>query len=121
MDQEVRKLQAMMQMHYGEEYRRKWQGFTPREMAEIWAKRFTMDGISPAVVVRLGDRLDWEHPPTLPQVMIAAERLQQEYDMERRNGDAMLQLPNDAALAKPDSPAVQAFRQEFQKFMRRHA
>ena len=121
MEQETRKLQAMMQMHYGEEYRRKWSGFTPREMAEIWSKRFTLDGISPEVVVRLGDRLHWEHPPTLPQVMVEATRAQEEYAHEMKARATATALPNDASLAKPDSPAVQAFRAEMAKFMRRHA
>lgn len=108
-------------MHYGEEYRRKWQGFSPREMAEIWSRRFTLDGIHPTVVVKLGDQLDWEHPPTLPMVMDAAHKLQAEFARNQRAQSSALALPDDASLAKPDSPAVATFRAEMAKFLRGHA
>jgi len=121
MEQETRKLQAMMQMHYGEEYRRKWVGFSPREMAELWSRRFTLDGISPVVVLRLGDQLDWEHPPTLPQVMIAAHKEQERYTNELQTKATVLALPDDSSVAKPDSPAVTTFRAEMAKFLRGHA
>ena len=117
MEQATRKLQAMMQMHYGEEYRRKWQGFTPREMAEIWSRKFEIEGIHPTVVMKLGDRLDWEHPPTLPMVIDAAQKLQAEFAREMKARMDATALPAPADIADPDSPAVIAAREELRQFV----
>ena len=117
--QATRHLQAMMQAHYGEEYRRKWSGFTPREMAQLWASKFSNAGIDVATIRALGDRLQWEHPPTLPVVVDELQDLQTLLRREAQARAIELRLPAPADLARPDSPAVIAFRAELDRFMQR--
>lgn len=102
-------------MHYGEEYRRKWQGFSPREMAEIWSRKFEGERIHPTVVVALGDSLIWEHPPTLPTVVDALHQLQDRMARDRQASTVRLPAPSECA--DPSSPTVQAALAEMRRFV----
>ena len=120
MDREVRQLQAMMQTHYGDEFRRKWQGFTPKEMAELWSRKFLMEGIHPSVVLRLGDSLNWPHPPTLPVVVDALNELQERMKREQAEQRGLKALPAPSMVADPSSPVVQAAREEIRRWLAAH-
>ncbi len=104
-------------MHYGEEYRRKWQGFSPREMAEIWTRKFTEEEIHPSVVAKL--HLHWEHPPTLVQVIDGLHQLMKERREQLRQEMVARSLPAPDQVADPNSPIVQEALAELRRFARR--
>jgi hypothetical protein len=107
-----------MQLHYGEEFRRKWQGFSPNEMAKVWVKRFEAAGIHRSVVERLVDEIVWEHPPTLPVIVDALDALQERLRREQQQNEAMLRLPAPSEVADPDSPVVQTALAELRRFVK---
>lgn len=108
-----------MQVLYGAEYLRKWAAFTPPEMLALWAAKFEAERIHPDAVHRLVETMSWEHPPTLPQVVDRLHEIEEQLRVELRQEQARLALPNDALLAKRDSPAVQKALDDMRRFIAR--
>lgn len=86
-------------------------------MIDIWSRKFELAGIDPSVVLRLGDYLVWDHPPTLPQIMESLAELQDDRSREMKAQMAERALPAPSELADPNSPVVIAAREELKRFI----
>ena len=114
------RLRAAMLANYGEEFRRKWQGFTPRELGLMWSRKFSTAKIHPSVIDRLCDTLQWTRTPNLPEIVEALEALQEDMKREQNEAQIVARLPAPSQVADPASKAVQDFKAEMKRFMRGH-
>ena len=120
MAESTRRLCAAMLTNFGEAFRRKWQGFTPRELGLLWSQRFSKERIHPSVIDRLCDEIEWLHPPNLTEIVEALTTLQGVMKREHDERSLALRLPAPSIVAAPDSEAVKAFRNEFRRFASKH-
>lgn len=89
-------------------------------MAELWSRKFALDGIHPTVVTKLGDSLTWEHPPTLPAVTTALQELQEKMRRELAESQALKALPAPSQVAAKDSPVRMQAMAEIRRFLGQH-
>ncbi len=114
------RLRTAMLTEYGEEFRRKWAGFTPRELGALWSRRFSLAKIHPNAIDRLCNRITWSHPPSLPDIVSTLEALQVEMKREHDESTTLARLPAPSTVADPKSEAVTQFRAQFRQFAKKH-
>lgn len=70
--------------------------------------------------MRLADEIEWDHPPTLAQIVSALEALQGRLHREQRERRAALALPAPSDVADPSSPVVKQAQAEMRRFLGAH-
>ena len=89
------------------------------EVKSVWADALTnyhIDVIFAAVRSLATSAQSW--PPSLPEFCALCRAEEERLKPQAAN---LLRIGDDTGVADPDSPAVQAFRAEMAKFLRRHA
>lgn len=101
-EESTKLLMLTMMATYGEEFKRKWSGFTPGELRKLWAQKFTQERIAGDLIAALSNSLDWEHPPTLPQLVDKLLRMRAEKLLGRETANFYARLPDDSQLVAPE-------------------